>query len=111
MDRTSIVYRSDGISSVKMRVLCHGGQGGMRMRNYDVISGWQVWHLLIVHLNSFDLLCEMNGYAIYSPSNARAPLPPRAPPMVIELSLLHYYTFVYLFLILILILILFHTII
>ena len=38
----------------------------MRMHNYDVISGWQVWHLLIVDLNSFDLLCEMNGYA-YSP--------------------------------------------
>ena len=56
-------------SSVKVRVLCHGGGagGGTRMRNYDVISGWQVRHLLIVHLNSFDLLCEMNGYAIYSP--------------------------------------------
>ena len=44
-----------------------GGRGGTHMCNYDVISGWQVWHLLIVHLNSFDLLCEMNGYAIYSP--------------------------------------------
>ena len=44
-----------------------GGRGGMHMHNYDVISGWQVHHLLIVHLNSFDLLCEMKGYAIYRP--------------------------------------------
>ena len=44
-----------------------GGRGDTHMRNYDVISSWQVQHLLIVHLNSFDLLCVMNGYAIYSP--------------------------------------------
>ena len=52
-------------SSVKVRVLSPwggaGGRGGTHMRNYDVISGWQVQHLLIVHLNSFDLLHEMNG--------------------------------------------------
>ena len=33
----------------------------MHMYNYDVITCVQVQHLLIVHLNSFHLLCEMNG--------------------------------------------------
>ena len=41
--------------------------GDSRMRKYDVISCMQVCHLLIAHLNSFHLLCEMNGYVIYNP--------------------------------------------
>ena len=44
-----------------------GRGGGTHLHNYDVISCVQVQHLLIVHLNSFHLLCEVNGYAIYSP--------------------------------------------
>ena len=42
------------------------GGGDSCMRKYDVISCVQVCHLLIAHLNSFHLLCEMKwGYKLH----------------------------------------------
>ena len=46
-----------------------GGQGGTCAATMMSFPMYRCVHLLIVHLNSFHLLCEMNGYAIYSPNH------------------------------------------